>query len=449
MSKNRLFGTDGVRGIANVELTPHLAFKLGLAYGLLSKKEDESIKFIVGQDTRISGDVLTNSLISGIQSAGISVINVGVIPTPAIPFLIRKYKADGGAMISASHNPFEFNGIKFFNEEGFKLTDEKEDTIQNLIENGFDGYTLCTHDKIGRNIYVTDAAEAYINFIVNTTTTDLTGLKIGLDCGNGATFNLAEPIFNSLGATTHVINVNPDGCNINKNCGSTHLEQLKKLVLENNLDIGFAFDGDGDRCLAVDNKGNVINGDKILAICGTDLQKEGLLKNNTIVGTVLSNMGFKKAMEKLNISVAQTNVGDRYVLEHMLNENLVLGGEESGHIIFLNHNTTGDGLLTAVQLSSVLKKSNKESWELNNIYSNFPQLMVNVNVPNQIKSSIINKEEIQSVIREEENKIRNSGRILVRVSGTEPLIRIMVEGEDNSSIENTASRIQKVIQSNI
>lgn len=449
MSKNRLFGTDGVRGIANVELTPHLAFKLGLAYGLLSKKEDESIKFIVGQDTRISGDVLTNSLISGIQSAGISVINVGVIPTPAIPFLIRKYKADGGAMISASHNPFEFNGIKFFNEEGFKLTDEKEDTIQNLIENGFDGYTLCTHDKIGRNIYVTDAAEAYINFIVNTTTTDLTGLKIGLDCGNGATFNLAEPIFNSLGATTHAINVNPDGCNINKNCGSTHLEQLKKLVLENNLDIGFAFDGDGDRCLAVDNKGNVINGDKILAICGTDLQKEGLLKNNTIVGTVLSNMGFKKAMEKLNISVAQTNVGDRYVLEHMLNENLVLGGEESGHIIFLNHNTTGDGLLTAVQLSSVLKKSNKESWELNNIYSNFPQLMVNVNVPNQIKSSIINKEEIQSVIREEENKIRNSGRILVRVSGTEPLIRIMVEGEDNSSIENTASRIQKVIQSNI
>ena len=445
MSKKRLFGTDGVRGVANTELTPNLAFNLGRAYTLIVKEKQCNPIFIIGQDTRISGDMLSHSLCSGILASGGSIINVGIIPTPAIPYLIKKYNAVGGAMISASHNPFEYNGIKFFNEKGYKLQDELEDKIQHLIESNFNNIELCTYEQIGTNISLSDSDNIYAEFLKSTVSTSFDNLKIGIDCGHGATYKIAEKIFNDLGANVIAINTSPNGTNINKDCGSTHLEQLKNLVLENNLDIGFAYDGDGDRCLAVDNNGNTINGDKILAICGTHMKKENKLKKDCIVATVMSNMGLEKSMNKHNISVAKTGVGDRYVLEHMLKENLNLGGEESGHVIFLDYNTTGDGLLTSLKLAETLKLSNKESYELSSIVKDYPQTLVNVKVPNDIKYSVMNNPLIEEQIKKEENLLNGNGRILVRVSGTEPLIRIMIEGENQLYIEEMANRIKDTV----
>lgn len=449
MIKKRLFGTDGVRGVANIELTPELAYNLGKAYTIIEKRNSNKPVFIIGQDTRLSGDILNHSLCSGIQALGGSVINVGVIPTPAIPFLIKELNADGGAMISASHNPFEYNGIKFFNKQGYKLSDSLEDEIQSLIESNFENHSLSSHENIGTTTHVSNTDKKYSDFLKNTISTNLNNLKIGLDCGNGATYKIAKDLFLDLGATVLTINTSPDGMNINKNCGSTNMEQLKSLVLEKNLDIGFAFDGDGDRCLAIDNQGRTINGDRILAICGTHMKNNGTLNNNCIVATVMSNMGLEMGLKNFDISVAKTNVGDRYVLEHMLSENLNLGGEESGHIIFLDHNTTGDGLLTSLKLAEVLKNSKKESSELNNIIEDYPQILVNVKVSNDIKHSIMKNSIIQNQISKEEALLNGNGRILVRVSGTEPLIRIMIEGENQQDIEAMAHRIKDTILSTL
>lgn len=445
MKKQRLFGTDGVRGIANTEITPELAFKLGKAGAHVLNSSQSNPLFIVGCDTRISGDMLTSSLISGLLSSGANVINTGVIPTPAIAYLVRELNATAGVMISASHNPYQYNGIKFFNKEGFKLSDALEDQIQSLIENDFINTKPCVNDSIGICTNEFNLDEKYVEFLLSTTTESLKGLRIALDCGHGATYKIAESVFKKLGANVITINTQPNGLNINKNCGSTHLEQLKELVIQNDFDMGFAFDGDGDRCLAIDNHGNTINGDKILAICSHNMIKKNMLSKNTVVATVMSNLGFIKAMENINVNVIQANVGDRYVLEAMLKDGYNLGGEESGHVIFLDHNTTGDGLLTAVQIASICSETQTSLHELASIMTEYPQTLINVPIDNSLKHTVFNHETLSKKIQTEEASLQNDGRVLVRVSGTEPLIRVMVEGSNDNLINTVAHNIADTV----
>ncbi len=444
----RMFGTDGVRGIANTELTPELAFNLGKAGARVLTEGTGRPRILVGKDTRISGDMLEAALISGILSMGAEVIPAGVIPTPAVAHLIRHYKADAGVVISASHNPVEFNGIKFFDREGLKLKDSMEDKIQELIENKSEKERP-TGEHVGRIVAEPASEEIYVDFAVSTIEGNLEGLKVALDCANGAAYKVAVSALRKLGADVYVINDNPDGININRNCGSTHMEELSQYVVEKKCDLGLAFDGDADRCLAVDEKGNIVNGDFILLICAKDLKERGLLNNDTLVVTVMSNLGLSLGAEKLGIKIESTKVGDRYVLESMMTNDFTLGGEQSGHVIFLNHNTTGDGLVTGLNLASVIKRSGKKLSELSAIMKELPQVLVNVKVPNGMKNIHETDKEVMEEIKKMEESLHGKGRVLIRPSGTEPLLRIMLEGENQDEIDRMAHNLADIIKSKV
>lgn len=443
---SRMFGTDGVRGIANKELTAEVAYNLGKAGAYVLTEGTHKPKIVVGMDTRISGHMLESALVAGILSMGGKAVCLGVIPTPAVAHLTRKYGADAGVVISASHNPVEYNGIKFFDKLGYKLQDKLEDRIQGVIENNFQGVPCPTGENVGEKVVIDEAINDYIEFAKGTIQGDLKGLKIALDCANGASYKTSVKTFKELGAEVHVINNEPNGNNINKCCGSTHMECLRKYVVEKNCDFGLAFDGDADRCLAVDEKGNIVNGDFMMGICAKYMKKCGKLDKNTMVVTVMSNMGLFIAMEREEIDLIKTKVGDRYVLEEMLKEGYKIGGEQSGHIIFLDYNTTGDGLVTALQLSSIIKNSNKKLSQLTSIMKELPQVLLNATVPNNKKNIYIEDEEIAEEIKKIEEQMAGKGRVLIRPSGTEPLVRVMLEGQDQEEIDKIAHDLVKLIE---
>ena len=446
---SRMFGTDGVRGIANTELTADLAYALGRAGAFVLTEGTHKPKILVAKDTRISGDMLEAALVAGILSVGAEAVILGVVPTPAVAHLTRKYNADAGVMISASHNPVEYNGIKFFDGRGYKLSDELEDQIQAVIEGNFADVPSPVGGAVGRSYTEETALREYIDYAMGTIKTDLKGLRVALDCANGAAYKAAVKAFRALGARVYVINDNPDGNNINENCGSTHMEELMDYVVRKNCDIGFAFDGDADRCLAVDEKGNMINGDFLLTICAKALKEAGKLNDDTLVVTVMSNLGLDIAAKREGINLVKTKVGDRYVLEEMLKENYILGGEQSGHIIFLNHNTTGDGLVTALQVAAILKESGKTFSELAGVMKELPQVLVNAKVPNDKKNIYLEDAEIIEAINVVEAKLNGVGRVLIRPSGTEPLVRVMLEGENQEEINEMANNLVDLILSKI
>ena len=443
----RLFGTDGVRGVANDELTPVLAMQLGQAGAyVLSKEKAHKPTIMVGCDTRISGDMLANALMAGACSVGANVVYVGVIPTPAIAYLTKKYRVYAGVVISASHNPVEFNGIKFFDGNGFKLPDALEDEIEALIRNGMKDVQFPTGPSVGKIKYRTDAREEYINHAVNAVSVDLTGLKIVVDCAEGASYYTSVETLKELGAEVVAIHNNPDGTNINANCGSTHMEELQARVVYEKANVGLAFDGDADRLLAVDEKGKRVDGDEIMAIVGNHMKSKGKLKDNTIVATVMSNLGFFLMGKEQGIHIEQTKVGDRYVLERMLEIGANLGGEQSGHIIFLDENTTGDGLLSALHLLQVMVETGKPLSELSKIMTVLPQALVGAKVPNHKKDSYMEYAEIADAIARVSAKFEGEGRVLIRPSGTEPLVRVMIEGKDQAMIEKEAKELAELIQ---
>lgn len=443
---SRMFGTDGVRGVAGTELTIELATKLGQAGAyVLTKEKEHQPTIIVGCDTRISGGMLANALMAGICSVGANAVYMGVIPTPAIAYLTRKHKVDAGVVISASHNPMEFNGIKFFNGEGYKLSDELEDEIEALIKGGMQDVPMPIGSGIGKISYRFDAREEYVFFMKKTVPVDLSGLKIVVDCAEGASHYTAVETLKGLGANLVAIHVNPDGTNINANCGSTHLDELRARVVYEKADVGLAFDGDADRMLAVDEKGNVIDGDQIIAIIGTYMKDNGLLKKNTLVGTIMSNLGFSIMGEKRGIHIEKTKVGDRYVLENMLENGYNVGGEQSGHIIFLDENTTGDGLLSALHLLEVMVKTGKKLSKLSEVMEVLPQALINAKVPNHKKEKFMEYPEIAQAVEELEKRFAGEGRVLIRPSGTEPLVRVMIEGKNQTEIEQEAQKLAELI----
>ncbi len=440
----RLFGTDGVRGLVSKELTISLAMKIGASTVKVLKNNDKKLTFLVGCDTRLSKDVLKSALVAGVLSEDADIIDLGVIPTPAVSYLITKYHADGGFVISASHNPSEYNGIKVFNSEGFKLADELEDKIEDVITNSFE--LSSDTNKVGKYILKEDAKDDYVNYLKNTIDVNLSNLHIAVDAANGASFETAEMLFKALNVNYEIINNNPDGLNINDNCGSTHIEGLQKLVKDNHLDAGVAFDGDADRCLMVSEKGELIDGDKILAIYINYLKKQGKLKNNTVVGTVMSNMGLNKYCEKEGINFEATKVGDRYVLENMLQNDYVIGGEQSGHIIFKELANTGDGELTSIQILMVMVKENSSLSELSNIMEEYPQVLKNVIVSKDKKETFKENDNINKCIKNVEERLNKEGRVLVRASGTENLIRVMLVGKNLEVITNMCDEIVSVIE---
>jgi len=443
----RLFGTDGVRGIANQELTPELAYNLGRAGAyVLSTNAKHTPKILVGMDTRISGQMLESALVAGICSVGAQCICLGVLPTPAIAYLTRLYGADAGVVISASHNPYEFNGIKFFNSDGYKLPDETEARIESIILDNSEELPRTTGKQIGVKITKDDAMDDYISFLRESISCDLKGLKVAVDCSNGAAYKVAPRILSDLGADVKVINNEPDGSNINSNCGSTHMDGLKKFVIESGADLGVAFDGDADRMLAVDEKGNMVDGDQIMAILGLELKKNGKLKDNTIVVTVMSNMGLDIAAKREGLNLVKTKVGDRYVLEKMLDKGYSLGGEQSGHIILLDRNTTGDGLLTAIKLLETVKTSGKKLSELASVMQVLPQVLINAKVSNENKNKYMEDKEISKMCNELEEEFNGEGRVLIRPSGTEPLVRVMIEGKDQAYIAKRAEELAHLIE---
>ena len=436
---SRLFGTDGVRGVANDELTPLLAMQLGQAGAyVLTKENMHKPTIMVGCDTRISGDMLANALMAGICSVGANAVYVGVIPTPAVAYLTRKYKVDAGVVISASHNPVEFNGIKFFDGNGYKLPDALEDEIESIIKNGMAGIKFPIGANVGKIKYRTDAREEYINHSIQSVNVDLTGLKIVVDCAEGASYYTSVEALKELGANIVAIHNMPDGTNINANCGSTHMQELRARVVYEKANVGLAFDGDADRLLAVDELGNVVDGDQIMAIVGNHMKENGELANDTIVATVMSNLGF--------FLMAEKNGGDRYVLERMKEIGASLGGEQSGHIIFLKENTTGDGLLSALHLLKVMVETGKTLSELATVMEVLPQALVNAKVPNHKKEKYMEYPEIADAIQKLTDKFAGEGRVLIRPSGTEPLVRVMIEGKDQKMIENDARELADLIQ---
>ncbi|WP_010295040.1 phosphoglucosamine mutase [Clostridium senegalense] len=443
---SRMFGTDGVRGIANSELTVELAYNLGKAGACVLTDTMHKPKILVGMDTRISKDMLESALVSGILSVGAEAICVGVIPTPAIAYLTKKYGADAGVVISASHNPVEYNGIKFFNKEGFKLSDELEDEIQKLIEDKFAGVPVVTGENVGKKIVVDSAVDDYVKFAVSTVNGDLKGMKIAIDCANGASYKTSELALKKLGAEVFAINNTPDGCNINKDCGSTHPEQLMKHVVENKCDLGLAFDGDADRCLAVDENGKLINGDFMMVIAAKHLKAQGKLNKDTVVVTVMSNLGLDIALKEENIKTIKTKVGDRYVLEEMKKGGYSIGGEQSGHVIFLDYNTTGDGLVSGIQLAATVKESGKTLSNLASVMTELPQVLVNARIPNDKKNIHNEDEEIKNEIAKMEKKLEGEGRVLIRPSGTEPLVRVMLEGKNQQELDEMAHALAKLIE---
>lgn len=441
----KYFGTDGVRGIANTELSPDLSYKIGRAGAHVLTNGKKHVKIIVGKDTRVSGDMLEAALASGICSVGADVISVGVIPTPAVAHLVREYGADAGVVISASHNPVEYNGIKFLDSKGFKLDDSVEEEIEKLIDSDLDGIPSPTGTEVGRFTKRESACEDYIKFLSDATKIDFKGVRVALDCAEGASYRCAPEFFKRMGAEVYTIHDNPDGTNINKDCGSTYLDAIKKFTVENNCDIGLAFDGDADRCLAVDENGEEVNGDFIMTMLAKHLKDRGELEKDTLVVTVMSNMGLFIACEKEGIALEKTKVGDRYVLENMKKNGYKIGGEQSGHIILLDHNTTGDGILTGLYLTTVLKESGKKLSELKSIMTELPQVLVNAKIPNE-KKNIFNEDmDIVKKIETVEKALDGRGRVLIRASGTEPLVRVMLEGEDISEIEKMANEIADMI----
>ena len=442
----RLFGTDGVRGIANKELTADLAYKIGKAGAyVLAGKLDHKPVIIIGKDTRLSGDMLEAALIAGICSVGADVVRAGVIPTPGIAYLTRLYNCDAGVVISASHNSFEFNGIKFFNNQGYKLSDAIEEEIEAIIFGEKPEPENVTHEKLGSCIEKGYCTDDYAKYLI-TLGKKMKNKKIALDCANGASYKIAQKVFAELGAEVLAIGNTPDGININKDCGSTHLEALKAFVKEKDADIGFAFDGDADRFLAIDENGEVIDGDKVLMICGIQLKNEGKLKNNTLVGTIMSNLGFDLAGKENGINIVRTKVGDRYVLEEMLDKGYNLGGEQSGHVIFLDSNTTGDGIMTAINLLNVMISTEKPLSELAKCMKTYPQVIVNAKVTNERKATYNDDVVVSKAILELEKVFEGNGRVVIRPSGTEPLVRVMIEGDNQEFIEKKAHEIAKLIE---
>lgn len=443
----RLFGTDGARGVANSELTCELAMKIGRAAAMvLTESCAHKPKVLIGMDTRASSHMLAAAIGAGLCSVGADVLIIDVVPTPAVAFLVKEYDYDAGIMISASHNPCEYNGIKIFQGNGYKLPDELENEIEEIILDETKVPPVVLGGDVGKISFSSKAVDDYIFHLAMTADGDFKGMKIALDCANGSASVTARALFTRLGAKCCIINETPNGTNINENCGSTHLEQLQKFVVENKCDIGFAFDGDADRLLVVDENGEVVDGDKIIAVCSKFMKENNKLKNNTAVVTVMSNMGFFKFCEKNDINCVKTKVGDRYVLEEMVKNGFVIGGEQSGHIIFLDYATTGDGQMSAIQVLNVLKSTGKKISELASEMQVYPQVLINVRVSNFGKARLDKDEEVQLAIREASEELGDTGRVLVRVSGTEPLVRVMLEGEDYNQIKSLAESIAKVIE---
>lgn len=446
----RIFGTDGVRGVANKELTVELAMNLGKAGAyVLTKEKAHKPTILVGGDTRISGEMLANALMAGICSVGADAVYVGVVPTPAIAYLTRHYGYDAGVVISASHNPSEYNGIKFFNGDGYKLSDLLEDEIEEVMRMNSAELPMPVGGEVGHITYRYDAKDDYVRFACSLIDLDLSGLKIVVDTAEGASYYTAPKTLESLGTKPVVIHNHPDGVNINLACGSTHMEELKKRVVEECADLGIAFDGDADRMLAVDENGNMVDGDQIMAICGLYMRNQGRLKKDTVVATVMSNLGFFRMGEKEGINIVRTKVGDRYVLEYMLANGCNLGGEQSGHVIFLDENTTGDGLISALHLLEVIVKSGKKLSELASVMRVLPQALVNARVSNIKKEYYMDNKVVAAAVADLEARFAGAGRVLIRPSGTEPLVRVMIEGDDQKFIEEEAKKLAEIIEKNI
>lgn len=444
----RLFGTDGVRGIANKDLTNDLAMKIGAAAATVLLREAKSKKptVLIGKDTRASGDMLEAALTAGLCSVGCNVLSIGIVPTPAVAYLVGLYECEAGIMISASHNPCEYNGIKIFQKTGYKLDDAIEEEIEAIILDNAEEIDIKIGGDVGNRLYSKTAVNDYIDHVVSTTDVRFDGLKIALDCANGSASVCAKEIFTRLGAKCIMLSDTPDGTNINDKCGSTHPEELMSFVKDANLDLGLAFDGDADRMLAVDENGCLVDGDKVIAICANKMKQEGSLQKNTAVVTVMSNMGFFKFCDEHGIKCAKTAVGDRYVLERMLKDGYNIGGEQSGHVIFLDYATTGDGELSGVQLVETVVKSGKKLSELASIMSVYPQVLINVKVSAEGKKKYNNDEYIIAAIQKAEMELMGDGRVLVRVSGTEPLVRVMLEGKDVEHIQRLGEEIAQVVK---
>lgn len=445
----RMFGTDGVRGIANKELTPELAFEIGQAGAyVLTGSTGKKPVILVGKDTRISGDILECALTAGLCSVGAKVVSAGVIPTPAIAYLVRKFGFDAGVMISASHNPFEHNGIKFFSGEGYKLKDETEEKIEAIILDKAEEVKRAVCEDIGHREEDYSLADEYIKFAMSVTDVRFDGIKIAIDCANGSASVTAKRALEGLGAEVFVTCDKPDGININKDCGSTHIENLAAFVKETKADVGLAFDGDADRVLAVDENGDMVDGDKIMAVCALDMRSRGKLEDNTVVATVMSNLGFFKMGEKEKLNIKRTKVGDRYVLEEMLRCGHKIGGEQSGHVILLDHNTTGDGLVTGITLVSVMKRTGRKLSDLASVMKVYPQVLINAKVKNEFKSEdkYMAVPEICEKISELEAAFAGSGRVLIRPSGTEPLVRVMIEGQNEEEIKRYAEELAHLME---
>ena len=448
----KYFGTDGIRRIANTELTPELVYKVAKAGAyVLSKHTDHTPTILIGRDTRISGTLIESAMTAGFLSYGANVKLLGVIPTPAVAYLTRKLNADASVVISASHNTFEFNGVKFFSNKGMKIDDSIEEEIEEIMDSDKISELNAPHNKIGVSEIRFDLIDEYANFFIenfkeNFDKQDKKDFKVVIDTANGATYKIAEKVFTSLGINYTIINNNPDGININENCGSTHLEMVKQYVKEHNMSLGIAYDGDGDRCLLIDENGNEIDGDKCLAVCSKYMKEKGTLKNDTVVATVMSNLGFKKYCENNNLNCKQTKVGDRYVLEEMLKNGYNLGGEQSGHVIFLDYNPTGDGILTSLMMIQILLEKNVSASEICSIINIYPQVLINAKVSADKKYDYEKDETIKKQIEELEKEFSGNGRVLIRPSGTEPLVRVMIEGEDKEYIKTKAASLAKLIE---
>ncbi|MFA5014890.1 MAG: phosphoglucosamine mutase [Actinomycetota bacterium] len=444
---SKLFGTDGIRGVANqYPITPDMIAQIGQATAYILKKRKHRLRIVIGKDTRLSGYMIESALVSGICSMGTDVILIGPVPTPGIAFLTINLDADAGIVISASHNQYQDNGIKIFSNNGYKLNDEAELKIEELILSQKLPTLLTNAENIGHVYREEDASGRYIVFLKNSfpASLNLEGMKIVLDCANGATYKVAPTLFKEMRAEIIALNISPNGQNINLNCGSLYPETLAKKVVESGADIGLAFDGDGDRLIAIDEKGDIVNGDKIIAICAKKLKEEGRLKNNTVITTVMSNLGLSVAFREMDIKNVKTKVGDRYVLEEMIKNDSIIGGEDSGHVIFKEHHTTGDGILTALQLLSVMRKDKKTLSELAKVMKTFPQVLINVKVKR--KAPLEEIPELKSIIAEVEKELADKGRVLVRYSGTQSVCRVMLEGPNRSDTERLANKIARVVE---
>ena len=446
----KLFGTDGIRGIVGENLTAEMAFRIGQAVSVVLEEEKGRRPLIlIGKDTRISSDMLESALMAGVCSVGGDVMPVGTIPTPAVAYLARQERADAGVVISASHNPYEHNGIKVFSGNGYKLSDAVEGRIEEKILSD-EPMKLRTREKLGRRLHgMRQLKRDYIDFVASTIESDLSGLRILVDCANGAASATAPELFGRFKASTDFIHRDPDGLNINNRCGSTHLESLSEAVVKGGYDIGVAFDGDADRCLLVDEHGNTIDGDKVLAVCAEDMKRRGILNGNTLVATVMSNLGLHEFCQNTGIGLVCTDVGDRHVLEEMLDHGYCIGGEQSGHTIFSELETTGDGEVTALQFLQVLYRSGRTASALASCCASYPQVLINVEVPHSggVKEAILASPVLKDAIRKEEETLRGEGRILVRPSGTEPLIRVMAEGKTEEIAQNVAQKLADLIKS--